>query len=145
MIYLDTSFLTPYYVQEPTTSQVKQIIMAASPGTFCISYWVVTEFASALARKERMQLLDQNALNALMAALLKDVAEALQVITPVQEDFNVATDLLLLPKTGLRAGDALHLSIASRRNLDIYSLDKGLIDAALILGISVSDKGVINL
>ncbi|MHC5673695.1 PIN domain-containing protein [Nostoc sp.] len=53
----------------------------------------------------------------------------------------LAAEFIQQWETGLRAGDALHLAIASNRSVEnLLSLDRGLIDAARKLSIT-SDSG----
>lgn len=61
-------------------------------------------------------------------------------IFPVEsDDFAQARVFLQTYRSGLRAGDALHLAVASnRRAKAIYSLDKKLILAAKALGLPAS-------
>ena len=57
------------------------------------------------------------------------VEESFVALLPNRDDFNRARELLSRFDTGLRAGDALHLAIASnRRAVAIYSLDKVIPD-----------------
>ena len=56
-------------------------------------------------------------------------------------DFILAAEFIQQWETGLRAGDALHLAIASNRSVEnLLSLDRGLIDAVRKLNIP-SDSG----
>jgi predicted nucleic acid-binding protein len=58
------------------------------------------------------------------------------IIAPVPNDFDLAKHYLRRFETGLRAGDALHLAMASNHGARmIYSLDKGLVKAGEILGL----------
>jgi len=64
--------------------------------------------------------------------------ESCEVLTPSAEDFETATKLLQNFKTGLRAGDALHLAITINQHIDsLYTLDKELAKAAISLNITV--------
>ena len=66
------------------------------------------------------------------------VRESFIVLTPTVDDFNLAKAYLGRPMTGLRAGDALHLAIASRAGIDmIYSFDKTMVNAGDVLGVNV--------
>ncbi len=68
------------------------------------------------------------------------IGETFQIIAPTVDDFDRAKVLLGRPRTGLRAADALHLAMASRREMDgIYSLDRGLLKAATLLNVTASD------
>ncbi len=72
------------------------------------------------------------------------IGETFQMLTPTVDDFDRAKVLLARPRTGLRAGDALQLAMASRRGMDvIYSLDRGMLKAAALLNVTASDASVI--
>ena len=49
----------------------------------------------------------------------KSDAAAYILLSPAPADFELAARLLLQQQTGLRAGDALHLSVAHRRRMEI--------------------------
>ncbi len=67
------------------------------------------------------------------------IAESFAVLTPTVDDFELAKRYLTEPRTGLRAGDALHLAIASNHGAEaIYSLDKMLLRAGKAIGLPVS-------
>ena len=59
--------------------------------------------------------------------------------SPNRADFDRARVWLSSFETGLRAGDVLHLAIASNRGAEtIYSLDKVMIAAGKALGVPTS-------
>jgi predicted nucleic acid-binding protein len=67
------------------------------------------------------------------------VDESFTVVLPNADDFDLAKAYLSQFETGLRAGDALHLAIAKNHRAGVvYSLDKSLIKAGEMLGLSVS-------
>lgn len=112
------------------------------PGHLAISKRTRTEFASLLARRERM--------NELSSVQVREVNQvfgrslrAFRVIPPTTKDFRLTSDLLLRqPALGLRNPDALHLAIAVNHALPVYTLDKGFIRAALKLGYPASSAGL---
>ena len=69
----------------------------------------------------------------------KILDESFHVMLPTAADFDAARSFLNIPKTGPRAGDALHLAIAAnRRARKIWSLDQGFIKAGKQLNLPVS-------
>ncbi len=143
MIYIDTSFLAPFYIREATSERVEAVLLAVPPNQLAISDWTRVEFASLLARRVRMRELTQQMVNAAIASFQADVADSYTVFTLNQAVFDRAIEFLLEGNTGLRAGDALHLSIAYNRHTEnILSLDRGLIAAAQILGMNASSGGI---
>jgi uncharacterized protein len=53
----------------------------------------------------------------------------------IDRDYRTASDFLKHWQTGLRAGDALHLAVATNHNSLLLSLDERLVKAAKQLGI----------
>jgi predicted nucleic acid-binding protein len=65
--------------------------------------------------------------------------ESFELLSPSAADFAAAAKYLGKPKTGLRAGDALHLAIAaSHRAKKILTLDARIIAAGKVLKLPVS-------
>ncbi|MYH58721.1 MAG: type II toxin-antitoxin system VapC family toxin [Boseongicola sp. SB0675_bin_26] len=63
---------------------------------------------------------------------------------PNHADFDRARAWLSRFETGLRAGDPLHLAIASNRGAEaIYSLDKLMIAAGKTLGVPTRARGLL--
>ena len=50
MIYLDTSFLAPFYIREATSQQIETILLNIPTDELVISDWTRVEFFSLLAR-----------------------------------------------------------------------------------------------
>ena len=68
------------------------------------------------------------------------VDESFAVLLPNGDDFNLAKKYLGRFETSLRAGDALHLAIATNHRAEaIYSLDKMFLKAGQVLGVPVSE------
>ena len=143
MIYLDTSFLAPFYIREATSEQVETILLNIPTDELVISDWTRVEFASLLARLVRTGELTKELVEVVMKAFQEDVTESYSVLTATRNDFDRASEFILQWSTGLRAGDALHLGISyNYRTVNLLSLDKGLIEAAKILGIPASSGGI---
>ena len=139
MIYVDTSFLVPYFLKEPTSGAVEAKLMRVAPGNLCISMWTKAEFASVLARKVRMRECSAIFADSTFARFENMALRYYQVWEPISADFETAARFMRNYETGLRAGDALHLAIAhNRATLDLFTLDAGLARAANLLGISAS-------
>ena len=67
------------------------------------------------------------------------LSESFELLAPSAADFGAAARYLELPKTGLRAGDALHLAIAVNHGArKVLTLDAGFIDAGRQLKLPVS-------
>ena len=74
------------------------------------------------------------------AEFARVMAESVTLLTPSAADYELAAELLANFKSGLRAGDALHLATAyNQGELELLSLDKTLVKAANSLGIKASE------
>jgi predicted nucleic acid-binding protein len=106
---------------------------------FAVSHWTRVEFSSLIAREVRMGGLDAQAAAQADARFEVMVDDPFTVLLPNADDFSLAKQYLGGVETGLRAGDAFHLAIASNhRAKTIYSVDKMLLKAGTALGLPVS-------
>lgn len=145
MIYLDTSFVAPYYLNEASSEAVARTLTAVPGGQLAVSDWTLAEFASLLARRVRLGELDQETAEATMRLFAEDAREAMYILEPVRADFTLARELLLRSSAfGLRTPDALHLAVASNHHLSLYSLDRKLLGAAQAFGLSATDAGTLG-
>jgi predicted nucleic acid-binding protein len=149
-LYFDTSALAPLILEESTSSSVERFMAGLPEGELSISHWTRVEFSSLLAREVRMGGLERQVAEDADAQFETMVAESFVVFLPNADDFTLAKAYLhnTLAKaylhnheTGLRAGDALHLAIASNRRAEaIYSFDTTLLKAGALLGLPVSGE-----
>ena len=141
MLYIDTSFLAPLFLQEPTSARIERFLSLQPAGDLAISHWSRVEFSSLLAREVRMGSLDPQAALDADAEFEAVARESFVVLLPTQEDFDLSKEYLQRYATGLRAGDALHLAIATNHGaMRIYSLDKTLLKAGKRLGLPVGSR-----
>jgi predicted nucleic acid-binding protein len=139
MLYFDTSFLAPLFQEEATSARIEGFMQSLPPRTLTVSHWTKVEFSSLLAREVRMGNLTVTAATRTNAEFDAIMEEAFVVLLPDADDFRLAREYLGQHKTGLRAGDALHLAIAGNRRMEaIFSLDKALLKAGSVLGLPVS-------
>lgn len=139
MRYFDTSFLAPLILEEATSARIESFFAKLAPGELAVSHWTRVEFASLIAREVRMRGLDEaDALRAI-AQFDELVAESFQVLVPAVADYELAKAFIQNFATRLRAGDALHLAIASNQGAErLYTLDEGLLAAARLLKVPAS-------
>lgn len=131
MIYLDTSAVVPLLVRERESPAVRARIAALPPAELAISGWTITEFVSAVGIKVRMRELDPRTGGQVVSAFFRITDESLTILMPAPEDFVLAQQYLERFDAGLRAGDALHLAIASNNDArQMYSLDRALLQSA---------------
>lgn len=139
MLYFDTSFLVPLILPEATSDTIAAFIQELPGDQFTVSHWTRVEFSSLIAREVRMGGLDAGSAELADARFEAMVDESFAVLLPNADDYDLAKKFLGTFETGLRAGDALHLAIASNHQAGaIYSLDKMLFKAGEILGLPVN-------
>jgi predicted nucleic acid-binding protein len=134
--YLDTSVLVAALTREARTAAAQRWLADQAPGCLFISEWVTTEFSAALSMKMRMRHLG-GAMRADALSVFTTLSrDTFSVLDVTSEDFHTAAQLADQHASGLRAGDALHVSIAGHHGMRIISLDRTLVKAALAAGIS---------
>ena len=137
MIYCDTSLLVTALTVEDRTAQVQAWLTTRTEGELCISLWVVTEFSSALSLKLRrgeMPVDERARIISNWHALRQDHLATLPV---PEEAFDLAARFCDRHESGLRAGDALHLAVASLGGHSLATLDRTMAEAAVAVGVGV--------
>jgi len=139
VLYFDTSFLVPLILPEATSDKITAFVRRLPAEEFTVSHWARVEFSSLIAREVRIGGLDAQAAARADARFEAMVDESFSVLLPNADDFGLAKRYLGQFETRLRAGDALHLAVASNhRAAVIYSLDKTLLTAGKLLDLPVS-------
>lgn len=133
--YLDTSVLVPLYVEEARSSEMECWLAGLGHVPLWVSPWCVAEFSSALGLKARRGELSGADLAKALAGFRRFAGQRTRVVEIVAQDFYRAGELCDRWQLGLRAGDALHLSVVERRGLTVCTLDRGMWTAAQALGL----------
>lgn len=135
-LYLDTSLLVAAMTNEEQTERIQTWLSSLQDQDLLISEWVATEFSSALSIKVRTgQIAAKDRVAAL--ALFRQIAANSFTFAPVTgEHFRIAGRFAERYELGLRAGDALHLAIASEQGLTLCTLDHKLATAGVALATS---------
>ena len=111
MVYLDTSAAVPLFVPEPASERVAAWF--AHCGDAVVSGdWIVTEFSSALALKERRGEIATADADAVRSEFEMFCAIGLRLVPVSRSAFASAARLVRDAANGLRSGDSLHLAIA---------------------------------
>jgi predicted nucleic acid-binding protein len=129
-LYLDTSLLVAALVHEAGTATAVSFLQAHAKQSLLISPWVATELASALALQVRRgTIAPQESQEAWERfGLLRE--QRLNTLPLAAEDFEAAARLCLTQAPPLRAGDALHLALCQRLNLQLPIFAPGMCKAA---------------
>jgi predicted nucleic acid-binding protein len=135
-LYLDTSLLIAIFTHESASDRSRTWLSDNEREPKAISWWVETEAAAALSMKVRTRQIDP-AQRALLAAGIRQLVSSSFIVLDVRHDhFVAAARLADSAPSGLRAGDALHLAIAAESGSVLCTLDKGLAQAGIELGVA---------
>ena len=139
MVYLDTSFVAPLVIAENSSDAVEAFVLKVKPGELTTSMWTQVELSSLVSRKIRMGDLSDSQAEVVRREFDRVLVESFEILAPTAADFAAAAKYLEIPKTGLRAGDALHLAIAANhRAKRILTLDQGFVEAGKLLKLPVT-------
>jgi len=139
MVYLDTSFIAPLVIAENSSDAVEAFVLKVRPGELTTSMWTQVELSSMVSRKVRMGDLSDSQAEVVRREFDRVLGESFEILAPTAADFAAAAKYLESPKTGLRAGDALHLAIAANhRAKRILTLDQGFVEAGRLLKLPVT-------
>lgn len=111
MIYLDTSAAVPLFVPEPSSERVAAWF-AQCDELVVAGDWIVTEFASALALKQRRRELTIDQADAVWSEFEVFRTTGLRLVPVSRSAFASAARAMRDATSGLRSGDSLHLAIA---------------------------------
>lgn len=139
MVYLDTSFVAPLVIAENSSDAIDAFVRKVKPGELTTSMWTQVELAGLVSRKVRMGELSDSQAGVVRREFDRVLGESFEILTPTAADFAAAAKYLEMPKTRLRAGDALHLAIAANhRAMRILTLDQGFLEAGKLLKLPVT-------
>ena len=134
-LYLDTSLLVAALTNEASTERVQTWLGQQDPDDLHISVWAMTEFSSALALKLRTGQIEMTQRADTLSRFMLLRAETFSTLAVTSEHFLLAGRFVDRHELGLRAGDALHLAIASEQGAKLCTLDKKLADAGVAFGV----------
>ncbi|MBW8785221.1 MAG: type II toxin-antitoxin system VapC family toxin [Novosphingobium sp.] len=137
MIYCDTSLLVASLLPEAETERVLTWKSRQSAEPLAVSGWTVTEVSSALSLKVRSGAISLENRTEVLNLWHRLLEQNLVVVPVAAAAFELAATFTDQVELGLRAGDALHLAVASLGGYSVATLDRGMADAAIAFGLAV--------
>jgi len=136
MIYADTSVLAAYYFPEPLSARAERTL-TAQPGPV-VSDLVEVELFSAAARKVRRREVTRHDAGLALARFAEHLEAGLYTRVAIERPHYVmARTWISTFELPLRTLDALHLAVATSRQLQLVTADESLAGSAKALGIGV--------
>jgi len=129
MLYVDTSVLVAVLMAETHSDGARDWLYSKANEKIAVSVWTRTEFSSALSLKVRTGQIDVAAQGRALTRFGRLIAVSTFDLAIMPEDFLVAARWCDNHRTGLRAGDALHMAIAHRNHATLCTLDGRLHEA----------------
>lgn len=129
-LYADTCVLLSLFFRDSGTHAALRWLDAANSDTIVVSGWTLTEFASSSGILARRGDISADLHRVANERFEQFVAARLAVECVSPADHERARNWLLDFRSGLRAGDALHLAVCARLGAQLCSADDALIRAA---------------
>lgn len=135
--YADTCVLLSLFFRDPGSQAALAWLEAAGSETIMITPWTRTEFASAAGIMARRGGISADLHRDGLTRFERFVDARLAVEAVDTADFDRARVWIADYRSGLRAGDALHLAACIRLNALLCTADATLAKAGLAVGVPV--------
>jgi uncharacterized protein len=135
-VYLDASILVSLFTVDTLTARADAALRERSP-LLMVSDFAAAEFASAMARRVRMQVITADEARAVFDAW---IARTTTLISMTSADVTAAAGFLRRLDLALRTQDALHIAIAQRVGAALFTFDQQMASAARALGTNALDR-----
>lgn len=138
MTYLDTSVIIALLTREAHSERAETWLASQDRTPLYISAWVITEVSSALSIKVRSGILTPALRATILARWHRSSAENFVSLPITTAHFETAATFADRHESGLRAGDALHLAVASGAGCAVATFDRVMAAAALSVGVPLA-------
>jgi uncharacterized protein len=137
-VYLDTSVLAKWYLNEAGTGEVTDYIQSVERAV--ISSLTITEMRCLFSRRKRMGDFNNKIEYQLYATFLNDIDRGYLFVEQFSDQYFIFASHLIdsIPAIPLRTLDALHLSIIQQKNIPcLATADEIMFKAAKKMNIAV--------
>ena len=138
-VYLDASVLVSLFTLDTLTARADAVLRERSP-LLIVSDFAAAEFASAMARRVRMQIITADEARAAFSTFDAWIARTTTLISVTSADVTAAAGFLRRLDLTLRTQDALHIAIAQRVGAALFTFDQQMASAARALGTNALDR-----
>ena len=135
-VYLDASVLVALFANDSLTERA-DAYLRAHPSVLIVSDFGAAEFASAFARRVRVQLLTADEARAAFSTFDAWTARETARAQIAAVDIASATAFLRRLDLTLRTPDAIHIAIAQRMDAELLTFDDKMAESARALGVAV--------
>lgn len=137
-MYFDTSYIAKFYLNEPESSAIRELVRKAD--AIYSSFWAFVEFHAVLHRQVHEGSCSHAVARSLASRFSAHVEDGLWNLIPVTESALRRTSALVIaapPSLFLRTADAVHLAAAQEAGeREVWTNDRHMLAAAEYFGLS---------
>ena len=136
-VYLDANVLVAFFATDPFSSRAVAFLQTQTPA-LVISDFAAAEFASAIARRVRMNELLRDQASRAFANFDIWLGQAATRIEVTSADVRAAAAMLRRLDLTLRTPDAINIAIAQRVGAELATFDARMAGNARALGVTLA-------